>query len=248
MHGTKWMNQQGRSRWPLAATIVFAMALAGCEGGGSTTATLGAQGGTVSLTSGLTLDVPRGALSNSVAVTLRETTSDGYADIQVDPAALALGAAAVLSWSGDDDATLESDDDGDLLVERDGGRARAHLRHFGHFRRWHHCRADAGLDGGACTRRSRDCVDGGACVHPKGGCTDGGSACGGRDGGEGHGGGCSGGEHGDHDDHCDHDDHDDHGDVCEGDGHHCGRDGGCSHGHGSRDGGAAADAGEPVVP
>lgn len=235
MYGSKWLNQQGRSSLLLAGSIAFAMALAGCDGGGSTTATLGEQGGTVSLTSGLTLEVPRGALPNSVPVTLRETPSDGYADIQVDPAALALGAAAVLSWSGDDDAALESDADGDLLVERDGGRARAHLHHFGHFRRWHHCRADAGLDGGACARRSRDCVDGGTCAHPKGGCTDGG-ACGDRDGGGGHGGGCSG------------DDHGDHGDHGGGHGHQCVRDGGCSHGHGPRDGGAVADAGEPVVP
>ena len=235
----KMAVQHGVKRRPLfVGGAALAAVLASCGTSETTSAVIGSQGGVVSLESGLRLEVPQGAVASPVQVTLRETSSDGYADIHIEPAGLALGAAAALSWADDVDGALESDDATEqLVVERSLGRANAHVHHFGHFRHWGHC----GKDGG-CPRHARD--DGGTGSHGKGDCD--GGACG----GDGHG-GCSGnhdgGRHDDGDDNhwgqrpdagsCHHD-----GDGCPGN-HHGGT---CSH-----DGGTPApvdDAGLPTIP
>jgi hypothetical protein len=203
---------------------------------------LGAQGGVVSLESGLTLEVPQGALSNRVQVTLQENRLDGYSDIQIEPVGAALTAPVSLSWADEGDDTLESDGVEPISIDRSGGRAHASLHHFGHFRHWRHCGRDGGVDGGACPGRVHD--DGGISGHGKscdgGGCSDGDDDD--RDGGEGHGprGGCTGAHDAGH-----HPSPGDNAGCHEGGEHHGG--GHCSGGH-ATDAGVRFDGGLPQVP
>lgn len=237
--------------------------LGGCGPGNEASSEFGPQGGLLTLSSGLMLEVPQGALRQSTRVTLRETAHDRFSAIAIAPADVLLVAPVMLRWLDDAHGELESDTGGLLAVERSGLRASARLHHFGHFRRWSGCGGDGGADGG-CARPSRSCVDGGACS---------------RDGGAGHhhGGDCSGG----HDEDDDDDDGDDDSDRgCRADGGrceaqpHCSGDGGCAcrhhddedddhdghhdeddedddHGSCGRDGGGpvtSRDGGVPVIP
>lgn len=261
MHGTKISRNTAQRKALLIGTAALTVAIAGCGAGGSTTAELGTQGGVVSLESGLRLEVPQGALSNRVQVTLRETRLDGYSDIHIEPSGLALAAPASLGWVDDGDDTLESEGNEVCGIVRSGGRAHAEVHHFGYFRHRSHCGKDGGADGG-CPGRAHD--DGGPGNEHH---SDGGSCRAEdehRDGGEGHGDhdgeGCShdddghrdGGERqgdhdgmwcsGDHDgghssDGCSHDEdehHDDEG--------HCSG----GHGDGGHPAGGGADSGRPA--
>jgi hypothetical protein len=143
----------------LLAAGVLGLWLGGCGPNVSTTtSTVGQGGAVITLTSGLSLTVPAGAVSRETAVTLSETAQVGYSDIQIDPADLPLAQAATLAWADEGDDALESDVGTEAFsIHRDGGRASTGVHHCGHFRHWHHCAADGGVDGGACVHhRARD--------------------------------------------------------------------------------------------
>jgi len=172
----------------LAVSLV-ALAMA-CGGGATeqTSAKLGTQGGQVSLGSGLTLKVPAGALTEAVAVTVRETRHGPDREIELEPHGLALAVPATLSVSDDGTGELEHESGEHLEGARGGGQLEAQVSRFERLRVRHGRSGDGGLDdrGG-----HGEHADGGEVGDDRGEHADGGEA------GDDHGEHADGGEAGD---------------------------------------------------
>ncbi len=205
---TKTMSSKQKRVGGAVALSAVLLGLAAC-GLQSSSAPIGTTGGTVALESGLTLQVPAGALSKPELVTLREARAELMDQVEVEPAGASLTQPAVLSWHDDGRTeSVEQEDGGMLPVHHQCGRAHVHLRHFGHLR----CHHRGGGDGGV--RHDGDDRDGGSRDGHGG---DGHGGDGDGHGGSGHGGDdghADGGDHrgedghdGDHDDDDDDDDH-----------------------------------------
>lgn len=91
--------------------IVGAMvALVGCAGGtaSETSSTVGSSGGALTLSSGVELRIPAGALSRETEVHLRETEVGGRRQIELTPTGLKLASTAQLEVPVRQEVELET--------------------------------------------------------------------------------------------------------------------------------------------
>jgi hypothetical protein len=124
------------SRFALAA--VLSIALAACGGNApksSQSAKIGPQGGAVSTSSGFTLSVPAGALSQEVEIQVNETEpNDGAAHrFELEPRDVKLNSSVHVSMKlGSDDATMKmvevDDNDVEHALENEQDDAAEHSR------------------------------------------------------------------------------------------------------------------------
>jgi hypothetical protein len=175
----------------LAAVAVSVLACGGVTS--STSARLDGRGGTVALQSGLTVELPSGAVSHEVEVTVRETRHGDEVQIEVEPRGLHLEHPADVSWS-DDGREAESESGERLEQERHGdGRVHHAMGDLGSM--WLRHGHDDARDGGDDRGHDADAGDDHA-QHDGGddqGHHDGGDDLGQPDAGDNHGGDADGG-------------------------------------------------------
>jgi hypothetical protein len=136
-------------------------------------ASIGSQGGTVKLESGLELSVPAGALSDDTAITVREVRgAEGEREIELEPRGTSLITPATVSVPDDVAGEVEAfevEHGQQIAHRRGGGRVeievvRFERLHLGHVRHG----ADDSRDGGAEVEQhggADDSADAGTEVH-----------------------------------------------------------------------------------
>lgn len=155
-----------------AMAMVAVGVLSSCGGQSSASRTVGPEGGVVSTQSGLSVDLPAGALDKQTEITVRETEVNGERHIELEPRGVELHGRATVSVGEDVPGELEaeaSERHQPLEVRHEDHRARLEIerlepiivRHRGddgaHDVGDDHGRD--GVDGG--DDRGRDAVDGG---------------------------------------------------------------------------------------
>ena len=127
------MNRNAR----VMVVVAAMMGVVGC--GGAASSKVGAAGGVVQLQSGLTIEVPPGALKSEVEIEIREIEArHGSREFEIDPVGIQLDIPARLKVAGaaSDDQIVEVEAEAEKQLEHEvelDGTAFAEVRHFGTF-------------------------------------------------------------------------------------------------------------------
>ncbi|HEY3448604.1 MAG TPA: hypothetical protein VGK67_19765 [Myxococcales bacterium] len=119
-----------------AAAVVVVLGAVGC-GGAASSAKVGPAGGVVQLQSGLTLQVPPGALQTEVEIGIREVEArHGRREFEIEPAEtrLAIPARVKVEGAEPNDQIVEVEAEVEKQLEHESeqdGMAFAEVRHFG---------------------------------------------------------------------------------------------------------------------